>query len=168
MDIEREFVALSEIARGAIKAQKEMFKRPIGKPRKKIQKVLLKSTIKLNNVRGSYTNSFISILWPPIYKVVKQHYNITEAWSLLRSTYKILGDFSSIYDNLSKNVMREWFHLYKELKETYERSINFDTYFAKSAQHCSILESHPVLRDEICAILKNQRKVEQPLYAICI
>ena len=46
--------------------------------------------------------------------------------------------------------------------------MEFGTYFAKSAQHCPILDSHPLLKKEICTILKKMRKVGQPLYAVCI
>ena len=54
------------------------------------------------------------------------------------------------------------------MKETYKRCVDFGTYFVKTAQHCPILESNPILKDEICAILRNQRKADQHLYAICI
>ena len=56
----------------------------------------------------------------------------------------------------------------KNLKKTYKRCIDFGTYFAKIAQHYSILESNIILKDENCAILRNHRKAGQPLYAVCI
>ena len=128
----------------------------------------MKPIIKPKKVRGSYTNWFTPTLWPPIYKAVKQHRNITEAWSFLRSAYRKPGDLSCVYDNLSKSSMREWFHPNGDLKETYKRCVDFGTYFAKTAQRCPILESNPILKDEICAILRNKRKAGQPLYAVCI
>ena len=53
----------------------------------------MKPIIKPKKVRGSYTNWFTPTLWPPIYKAVKQHRNITKAWSFFRSAYRKLGDF---------------------------------------------------------------------------
>ena len=64
--------------------------------------------------------------------------------------------------------MRKWFHSNGDLKNTYKRCVEFNTYFVKSAQHCPILDSHPLLKEEICAILKKMRKTGQPLYAVCI
>ena len=64
--------------------------------------------------------------------------------------------------------MREWFHPNGHLKDTYECCVDFGTYFAKTVQRCPILESNIILKDEICAILKNQRKLGQHLYAVCI
>jgi enhancing lycopene biosynthesis protein 2 len=46
--------------------------------------------------------------------------------------------------------------------------VEFGTYFVKSAQHCPILASHPLLKEEICTILKKMRNTGQPLYAVCI
>jgi hypothetical protein len=176
MDIEREFVALNERLEEEQQRPKiETFKRPVGRPRLERQAVLLKPkvekmkpNIKPTNVRGPYTNWFTPTLWPPIYKVVKQHRNIAEAWGFLRSAYKKLGDLSCVYDKLSKSSMRDWFHPNGDLKEIYKRCVDFGTYFAKTAQRCPILESNPILKEEICAIIRNQRKVGQPLYAVCI
>ena len=67
------------------------------------------------------------------------------------------GDLSCVCDNLSKSSMREWFHPNGELKDTYKRCVEFDTYFVKSAQHCPILDSRPLLKEEICTILKKMR-----------
>jgi hypothetical protein len=64
--------------------------------------------------------------------------------------------------------MRDWFHSNGELKDTYKRCVEFGTYFAKSAQHCPVLESHIALKEEICTILKKMRMARQPLYAVCI
>ena len=49
---------------------------------------MMKLSYQAKKVKGSYTNWFTPTLWPPIYKVVKQHRNITEAWSSLRSAYR--------------------------------------------------------------------------------
>jgi hypothetical protein len=46
--------------------------------------------------------------------------------------------------------------------------VEFDTYFAKSAQFFPILVFHHFLKEEICAILKKMRKTWQSLYAVCI
>ena len=46
--------------------------------------------------------------------------------------------------------------------------MEFGTYFAKSVQHCPILDPHPLLKEEICAILKKMRKAGQPLHAVWI
>jgi hypothetical protein len=128
----------------------------------------MKPNIKPTRVRASYTNWFTPTLWPPIYKDVKQHRNITKAWSFLRSSYKKMGDLSYTYDKLSKSSMREWFHPNGDLSDTYKCCADFGTYFAKTAQRCPILESNSILKDEICAILRNQKKTCQPLYAVCI
>lgn len=64
--------------------------------------------------------------------------------------------------------MREWFHLKGDSKETYKRCVDVGTYFVKNVQRCSILESHPIPKDETCGILRNERKAIQPLYAVCI
>jgi hypothetical protein len=108
MDIEREFAALNErLEEEQLRPKNETFKRPVGRPRLERQIVSLKPNMKPTRVRGSYTNWFTPTLWPPIYKNVKQHRNITEAWSFLRLAYKKLEDFSCIYDKLSKSSMRE-------------------------------------------------------------
>ena len=125
-------------------------------------------TIKPNKVRGSYTNWFTPILRPSIYKAIKQHRNMIEAWSFFKTLYRKLGDLSCAYANLSKNSMWKWFHWNGDLKETCKCCVNFDMYFAKSAQRYSILECHSVMKEEICAILRNQRKACQPLYVVCI
>ena len=114
MDIEREFAALSErLHEEQSRPKNETFKRPKGRPRKEGQTMLLKPKvermkpiIKPKKVKGSYTDWFTLSLWPPIYNDIKQHRNITKAWSLLRSTYRKLGDLFCIYDNLSKSSMR--------------------------------------------------------------
>ena len=126
----------------------------------------MKPTIKPNKVKGSYTNWFTLILQPLVYKVVKLPHNISEAWSFSRPAYRNLGNQSYIYDNVSKNSLREWFHPNENLKETYKCCVNFGTYFAKTAQHYPILKSRPILKEEICVILRNQRKVGQNLYVV--
>ena len=77
-------------------------------------------------------------------------------------------DISSVYDNLSKNSIRDWFHSNGKLKDTYKRCIEFGTYFAKYAQQCLVLESHLALKEKICTVLKKTRMAGQPLYAVCI
>ena len=64
--------------------------------------------------------------------------------------------------------MRTWFHQNGDLKKTYKRCVDFGIYFAKTTKQCLILESNLILKDDICAILRNQRIVGQLLYAVCI
>jgi hypothetical protein len=99
---------------------------------------------------------------------MKQHKCIAGALNFLRAAYRTPRDLSSVYDNFSKNSMRDWFHSNGELKDTYKICIEFGTNFAKSAQHCPMLESHHALKEEICTILKKMRMTKQPLYAVCI
>ena len=51
--------------------------------------------------------------------------------------------------------MRVWFHLNRELKDTYKTCVKFDIYFVKFVQHCLVLEFHPALKEEICTFLKK-------------
>ena len=172
VEIEKEFSSLDQrLEEERSKPCKEILKRPVVRP-KKTEMVLLKPKLekmkRLGNVRGTYTNWFTPILWPPIFNAMKQHRCIAGALSFLRASYRKPGELSSVYDKLSKNSMRDWFYSNGELKDTYKRCVEFGTYFAKSVQHCPVLESHPALKEEICTVLKKMRMVGQPLYAICI
>ena len=152
---------------------KGIFKRLVGRPRKEIQATLLipkvdpmKLTIKKHQVR--YTNWFTPTLWPPIHVAVKQHQNIQEALSYLRATFRKPGKVRSVYDALSRGSMYEWFYPNGDLKPNYKRCVELGSYFAKFKQLCSVLANYPLLKDEICKVLKKQRTTGQPLYAICI
>ena len=172
VEIEKEFSSLDQrLEEERSKPCKEILKRSVVRP-KKTEMVLLKPKLekmkRLGKVRGSYTNWFTPVLWPPIFNAMKQHRCIAGALSFLRASYRKPGELSSVYDKLSKNSMRDWFYSNGELKDTYKRCVEFGTYFAKSAQHCPVLESHPALKEEICTVLKKMMMVGQPLYAICI
>ena len=91
-----------------------------------------------------------------------------KSFEFLEVSLQETGDLSCVYDSLYKNSMRDWFHPYGELKDTYKRCVEFNIYFAKYAQHCPVLESHPALKEEICIVLKKMRMARQPLYAVCI
>ena len=92
--------------------KKEIFKRPVGRPRKEIQATFLKPkvepmkpTIKKHQVR--YINWFTPALWPPIHAIVKQHRNIQGGLSYLRATFRKPREVGSVYDALSKGSMYE-------------------------------------------------------------
>ena len=172
VEMEKEFTNLDqrlEVERS--KLGKDLLKRPVGRP-KKTEMVLLKPKVekmkRTAKVRGSYTNWFTPVLWPPIFNAMRQCRCISTALSFLRAAYRKPRDLISVYDNLSKNSMRDWFHPNGDLKDTYKRCVKFSTYFSKSAQHCPVLESYPALKEEICSVLKKMRTAGQPLYAVCI
>ena len=173
--IEKEFSTLNQrLERKQSRPIKENFKPLVGRPRQtetvllkpKVEK--MKRTVGTKKVRGSYTNRFTLILWPLIFNAMKQHRSIGGVWNFLRSAYRKFGEISCVYDNLSQSSMREWFHPNGNLKNTCKHCVEFGTYFVKSTQHCSILDSHVLLKEEICTILKKMRKGGQPLYTVCI
>jgi hypothetical protein len=146
---EKEFASLNERLEKerAIAKEKEVPKRPVGRPKKdKMAELLKPSTIPMkptsNNIkkrRGQYYNWFTPILWPPIFTAVKRHRNLQEALDFLRSAYRKPGDLSCVYDNLSRSTMSGWFHSNGTLKDTIKRCVELGTYFTKSVQHCPIL-----------------------------
>ena len=83
VEIEKELSTLHQrLERQQSRPIKEIFKRPVGKPRQ-TKRVLLKPKVEkmkrlvgTKKVKGSYTNRFTSILWPPIFNAMKQHRSI--------------------------------------------------------------------------------------------
>ena len=79
-------------------------------------------------------------------------------------SYKKPCDLFTVYDGLSKNSMRDWFHLNGELKDKYKKCVEFGTYFAKSAQHRTPVSKSqpPNLKEENYTILKKIRWQNDP------
>jgi hypothetical protein len=177
-NVEREFANLDTRLEKehAIAKEKEIIKRPVGRPRKeKVAELLRPTSIPMkpaNNarkkIRGSYQNWFTPILWPPIFTAVKQHHNIQEAMDFLRCAYRQLGDLSCVYDHLNISTMNGWFHSDGTLRDTIKRCVELGTYLTRSTQHCPILTSYPHLKKELCDVLKKQREAGQSLYGTCI
>jgi hypothetical protein len=68
-------------------------KRPVEKPKKDGPTLFLKPKVErmkplVSKPRGSYKNWFTPSLWPPIFKVMQQARNITNALMYLRATYR--------------------------------------------------------------------------------
>jgi hypothetical protein len=171
--VEVEFATFNEkLEKEKTMPKKLILKRPVGRPKINQDVVHLpKATIMKKTskkVRDQYRNWFNPNLWPPIYDAVKQHRNIGDALNFLRSAYRKPGDLSCVYDYLSRGTMYGWFHSNGVLKDNIKRCVELGTYFAKSTQHCPILASYPLLKEEICEVLKKQRTAGQPLYGVCI
>ena len=83
VEIEKEFSTLNQrLEREQSRPIKEIFKQPVDRPRQ-MERVLLKPKVEkmkrsvgTKKVRGSYTNWFTPILWPPIFNAMKQHRSI--------------------------------------------------------------------------------------------
>ncbi len=107
----------------------------MGRPKKNTEAVLFKPKTKsiasTKNVRGPYTNWFTLSLWPPIYVVMKQHQNILNALKYLKGAYTKLGKVDSVYDNLSRGTLVEWFHPNGKIMENHKHHVEHDTTFAK-------------------------------------
>jgi hypothetical protein len=138
-DVEREFANLDTRLEKehAIAKEKEIIKRPVGRPRKEQVVELLRPTSlpmkpTRKKVRGHYHNWFTPTLWPPIFVVVKQHRNIQEALNFLRCAYRQPGDLSCVYDHLNRSTLNGWFHSDGILKDTIKRCVELGTYFSKS------------------------------------
>ena len=91
VEIEKELSSLDQrLEEERSRPGKEILKRPMGRP-KKTEMVLLKPKLEnmkqLGNVRGSYTNWFTPVFWPPIFNAIKQHRCIAGALSFLRAAY---------------------------------------------------------------------------------
>ncbi len=108
----------------------------MGRPRKGTEAILfkpkIKSTPSTKNVKGPCTNTFTLSLWPPIYVVMKQHLNISNALKYLRGTYRKLGKVDGVYDHLSRGSLVEWFHHNGKIKENYKHHVELGTTFVKS------------------------------------
>jgi hypothetical protein len=171
--VNKEFATLSEELdkESAMSKKEEVVKRPVGRPRKERESTLFQPKvvpIKKKKVRGHYTNWFSPKFWPPIHVAMKQHRNYADALGFLRSAYRQPCDLSCVYDALTRGSLHTWFYPDGKLKDNYKKCVEFGSYFAKAPQHCPVLALFPLLKEEICEVLKKQRDAGQPLYAICI
>ena len=55
--------------------------------------------------------------------------------------------------------MNRWFHSNGTLKDIVKRCVELGTYFAKSTQHCPLRASYPLLKEEICDVLKDKERL---------
>ena len=93
--VEREFVTLERILELEKIVEKEVIKRPVGKPNKELQATLLTpkvekveaSTTKKAHVRGNYTNWFHPSLLGPIHATMRVQKNYTSTLRYLQSKY---------------------------------------------------------------------------------
>ena len=152
----------------------EAEKRPVGRPKKEMEVVLLptkvetpvKSSSKSSRSRGTYMNWFVPSLWDPIFATVSKHRNLRSALRYLQLKYRRLGETMSVYDKLTPSTLREWFTSTGELKAGTKQSIFKETAaYTGGAQHAYILANHPELEEDIITLLKSHRDAEQPLYA---
>src|SRR6202022_4156267 len=115
--VEREFAMLErrlELEKGM---EKEVIKRPVGRPKKELQATLLTpkvekveaSTTKKAQVRGNYTNWFLPSLWGPIHAAMTVHKNYTSALRYLQAKHKLPGQIGSVYDDLTRGSLFNWF-----------------------------------------------------------
>jgi hypothetical protein len=86
---------------------------------------------------------------------MKQHQNYGDALGFLRSAYRLLGYLSCVYDALTRGSLHTWFYPNGELKDNYKKCVEFGGYSAKAPQHCPILVPFPLLKEEICKVLKK-------------
>jgi hypothetical protein len=103
--VQQNFAALNEKLEMEHGMCKEVMKRLVGRPKKKMEAVLLTPKVepeeqesKKAKVRGPYPNWFLPALWEPIYAVVKQHKNLTTILNYLRTKHKVRGETYSFYD----------------------------------------------------------------------
>ena len=119
--VEREFATLGR----RLELEKEVIKRPFRRPKKELQATLLTpkvekveaSTTKKAHVRGNYTNWFLPSLWGPIHAAMTVHKNYTFTLRYLQSKYKLPGQIRSVYDDLTRGSLFNWFTPSGELKE---------------------------------------------------
>lgn len=130
MRVQRDFATLDEKLEIDYAMRKEVVKRPVGRPKKEMEAVLLTPKVepeeqasKKAKVRGPYTNWFLPALWKPIYAAVKQHKNLTAALNYSHIKHKVPGESYSVYDKLSRGSLYEWFSSRGTLKEGYEQHI---------------------------------------------
>ena len=105
----------------------EPSKRSVGRPKKVVEATFLKvkkeKPTKKLKVRGSYKNWLTPLLWVPINAAVKKHGNLTVALHYLQAAYKKLGECGSVYDDLSRGTLYNWFTLRGILKEKYKACV---------------------------------------------
>ena len=66
---------------------------------------------------------FVPSLWDPIYVAVTHHRSIGHALKYLQTKYKLPGQTKSVYDDLIKGSMGEWFTKTGELKDGTKQTI---------------------------------------------
>ena len=158
--MKREFASLNaRLEMEQAMPKEEVVKRSVGRPKKDKGVVLYKPSLEPMKksrckTRKKYFNWFTPQQRPPIFRVVQQHHSIGDAWSFLRSTYRLLGDLSNVYDHLSRDIMYGWFHTNGTLEGNIQRCVELRTYFIKSTQHCLILDKFRLLKEKICETLK--------------
>jgi hypothetical protein len=173
VNVNKEFATLSAKLdkESTMTKKEEEVKRPVGRPRKERESIIFQAKVvpmKKKKVRGRYTNWFSPKLWPPIHVAMKQHWNYADALGFLRFAYRLPSDLNCVYDALIRDSLHTWIYPNRELKDNYKKCVEFGGYFAKAPQHCPILAPFPLLKEEICKVLKKQREAGQPLFAICI
>ena len=174
--VERDFAQLHVKMELEQSKKKEVQKRPVGRPKMRIEAVLLptkeekpKATPSTTKARGPYTNWFVPSLWDPIYSAVSHHRSLGHALRYLQVKYKLPGQNKSVYDKLTRGSLREWFTKTGELKEGTKQAIFKETaVFTGGAQHSYVLSKHHELEEEIITLLKAHREAGQPLFATSV
>jgi hypothetical protein len=119
--------------------------------------------------RGSYTNWFVSDLWPFIQEAVKRHpKSLYEALFSLQHIRKP-GRTGSPFDTLTINTLKGWFEKdvtgHFVLRRKYEEAIKLQN--AREASHDKqprgILKDHPQAFQMIVDTLGSMRDARQPL-----
>jgi hypothetical protein len=172
--VEREFATLERRLEQEKEMEKEVIKRPVGRPKKELQATLLTpnvekieaSSTKKVQVRGNYTNWFLPSLWGPIHAAMRVHKNYTSTLRYLQSKYKLPGQINSVYDDLTRGTLFNWFTPFGELKEGVKQKIYDEkSSFTEGSQHKYVLSAYHDLREEIIEMLKALREAGQPLFA---
>jgi hypothetical protein len=161
--VEQEFATLGaqmELER----SMKEVVKHAVKRPKKTLEAVLTKTVIPQTSsskkVRGPYINWFVPSLWDPIYAAVIKHRKLKSALCYLQLKYKLHGQETSIYDQLSRGSLAEWFTSVGELKEGTKQAIFKETAaFTGGLQHAYVLSNYHELEEDIITILKQHRDV---------
>ena len=74
-------------------------------------------------MRGIYTNWFMPSFWDPTHVAMKMYKNYTAPLMYLQSKYKLQGHIGSVYDDLTRGTLFNWFTTSKILKERVGRKI---------------------------------------------
>jgi hypothetical protein len=87
----------------------------------------------------------------------------------LQLKFKLPGETKSVYDQLQRSTLAEWFTPTRELKEGTKQSIFKETVaFTGGIQHTYVLANHSDLEEDIITLLKEHRDVGQPLFATSV
>jgi hypothetical protein len=125
--------------------------------------------IRKKKVRGTYTNWFLPSLWGPIQAAMKQYKNYTSTLHYLQTKYRSPGQIRSMYVDLSRGTLWDWFTPTGELREGVEKKIfNEDCSFTEGSQHCYVLSKFPKLEEEIIEMLNAHREAGQPLFVAIV